>query len=135
MFGAKIQDYIARITAKTRPRAVIVCMIYFPLEAEFGQESWAAPQLKALGYNSYPDQLQAAIRAMYKIATKKIEVEGTQIVPCALYEVLDGKSKGGYTARVEPNHQGGRKMAERFVQLIDGILEPSRAEEPTPHDI
>ncbi|CAO2655005.1 Nn.00g117380.m01.CDS01 [Neocucurbitaria sp. VM-36] len=124
MFGTKIQDYITRVTAKTRPRAVIVCMIYFPLEAGLGQESWADVQLKALGYNSYPSQLQTAIRAMYEIATKKIKVEGTEIVPCALHEVLDGKDAKDYTARVEPNEEGGRKMAVKFVELFDRLLEP-----------
>jgi hypothetical protein len=134
MFGDKVQDYITRLTAKTKPRAVVVSMIYFPLEAQFGQQSWAEVQLKALGYNSYPTQLQTAIRAMYEIATKKIKVEGTQIVPCALHDVLDGKTPGDYTARVEPNHEGGRKMAVRFVELLENILEipntgPTRASE------
>ncbi|KAF1846455.1 uncharacterized protein K460DRAFT_431497 [Cucurbitaria berberidis CBS 394.84] len=122
MFGTKIRDYIIRLTAKTKPRAVIVCMIYFPLEWGLGQESWADVQLKALGYNSYPNQLQTAIRAMYEVATKEIKVEGTEIVPCALHEVLDGKDANDYTARVEPNEEGGRKMAIRFVELLDEIL-------------
>lgn len=121
MFGTQIQDYVVRLTSKTKPRAVIVCMIYFPLEAGLGQTSWADTQLKALGYNSNPGQLQTAIRAMYEIATKKIEVEGTRIVPCALHEVLDGKVVGDYTARVEPNEEGGRKMAVKFKELLDGI--------------
>ncbi|KAH7398595.1 hypothetical protein BKA66DRAFT_407840 [Pyrenochaeta sp. MPI-SDFR-AT-0127] len=121
MFGTQIQDYITRLTSVTKPRAVIVCMIYFPLEAGLGQESWADMQLKALGYNSFPGQLQTAIRAMYEFATKKIKVEGTEIVPCALHEVLDGKKVADYTARVEPNEEGGRKMAVRFLELLDGI--------------
>jgi hypothetical protein len=125
MFGTRVQDYVMRLTAKTKPRAVIVCMIYFPLEAQFGQKSWAEMQLKALGYNSFPGQLQAAIRAMYETATKKIKLEGTEIVPCALHEVLSGKTPGDYTARVEPNEEGGRKMAVRFVELLDGVLESS----------
>lgn len=122
LFGTKMEDYITRLTAVTKPRAVIVCMIYFPLEAQFGQQSWADVQLKALGYNIVPGQLQTAIKSMYEIATKKIKVEGTEIVPCALHEVLDGKTAGDYTARVEPNHAGGRKMASKFVELIDEIL-------------
>lgn len=123
MFGTKVQDYVTRLTAKTKPRAVIICMIYFPLEAEFKQKSWAETQLKALGYNSYPDQLQTAIRAMYEIATKQIKIEGIEIVPCALHEILDGKSPDDYTARVEPNDEGGRKMAVRFKELLNGILD------------
>jgi hypothetical protein len=124
MFGNKVEDYVTRLTSKTKPRAVIVCMIYFPLEARFGQTSWAEMQLKALGYNLFPEQLQTAIRAMYEIATKQIRVEGTSIVPCALHEVLDGKQIEDYTARVEPNHEGGRKMAVRFMELLEEFLEP-----------
>jgi hypothetical protein len=123
IFGAKVKDYITRITATTKPRVVIVCMIYFPLEAQFGQKSWADMQLKALGYNSHPEQLQTAIRAMYEKATKQIKIDGTEIVPCALHEVLDGKNADDYTARVEPNHEGGRKMAVRFMEVLDRVLE------------
>jgi hypothetical protein len=122
LFGTKIEDYITRMTATTKPRAVIVCMIYYPLEAQYKQQSWADVQLKALGYNTFPGRLQTTIRSMYKIATKKIRVDGTEIVPCALHEVLDGQTAGDYTARVEPNHEGGRKMAMRFMELVDGIL-------------
>ena len=50
---------------------------------------------------------------MYKIATKEIRVD----------EVLDGKSVSDYTARVEPNESGGKKMAVKFVELLDKILQ------------
>jgi hypothetical protein len=123
IFGTKVQDYVARLTANTKPRAVIVCMIYFPLEAQFEQKSWADKQLKVLGYNSYPKQLQTAIRTLYENATKQIKVDGTEVVPCALHEVLDGKIADDYTARVEPNHEGGRKMAMWFVELLDKLLD------------
>jgi hypothetical protein len=96
-------------------------MIYFPLESGLGQTSWADVQLKALGYNSWPGQLQAAIKALFETATRGIEVEGTEVVPCALHEVLDGRTVGDYTARVEPSEQGGKKMARKFVDLLDGI--------------
>ncbi|KAH8693452.1 hypothetical protein GQ44DRAFT_719550 [Phaeosphaeriaceae sp. PMI808] len=122
LFGAKIQEYVTRVTEKTKPRAVIVCMIYFPLEAGLGQKGWAEWQLKALGYNWYPGQLQAGIRAMYEMATKPILVEGTEIIPCALHEALDGKNKDEYTERVEPNDEGGRKMAIKFVELLADVF-------------
>ncbi|KAJ4311190.1 hypothetical protein N0V94_008065 [Neodidymelliopsis sp. IMI 364377] len=122
MFGPKIQDYVSRLTAKTKPRAVIICMIYFPLESGLGQQSWADMQLKALGYNTWPGQLQTAISTLYRIATRDIKVDGTQIIPCALHEVLDGKSAKDYTARVEPNEEGGNKMALKFFELLGGVL-------------
>jgi lysophospholipase L1-like esterase len=122
LFGTKIQDYVERVTSKTKPRAVIVSMIYFPLEWAPNQQSWANAQLKALRYDSYPEKLQMAIRQMYEIATKEIRIEGTEVLPCALYEVLDGKEKKDYTDRVEPSADGGRKMAEIFVGLLEGII-------------
>jgi hypothetical protein len=109
------------MTAKTKPRAVVVCMIYYPDE-EHTNKSWSDTQLMLLGYNWFPQQLQAAIRAMYRIATTQIKVEGTEIVPCALYEVLDGKHTEDYTERVEPNHEGGRKMAIRFAEMLNGLF-------------
>ncbi|KZM27134.1 uncharacterized protein EKO05_0009004 [Ascochyta rabiei] len=122
MFGPRIQDYVERLTAKARPRAVIICMIYFPLEWGLGQQSWADTQLKALGYNTWPGQLQTAISTLYRMATQNITVRGTEVVPCALHEVLDGKVASDYTARVEPNEEGGKKMARRFAELLNGIL-------------
>ncbi|KAH7395354.1 hypothetical protein DE146DRAFT_679082 [Phaeosphaeria sp. MPI-PUGE-AT-0046c] len=122
MFCDQVQEYVAKMTAKTKPRAVIVCMIYYPLEAQHGQSSWSDKQLTALRYDSDPGQLQAAIRAMYRIATCEIRVEGTRIVPCALYDVMDGKSGDDYTERVEPNEEGGRKMAMRFMESLDEVL-------------
>jgi hypothetical protein len=122
LFHAATESYVARLTSVTKPLAVIVCMIYFPLEREFEQASWADAQLKVLGYESDPGQLQEAIRKMFEMGTCKVRVEGTNVVPAALYEVMDGKRKEDYTARVEPSVNGGRKMAERFGKVIGGLL-------------
>lgn len=121
LFGSKIQDYVDRMTVKTRPRAVIICMIYYPLESGLGQQSWADMQLKALGYNTWPSQLQTAISTLYQTATRNIKVDGTEIIPCALHEVLGGKTVEDYTARVEPNEEGGKKMAYKFMDLLNDI--------------
>jgi hypothetical protein len=123
MFGAQTQTYISQLTSKQKPRAVIVCAIYYPLEASVStQSSWADGQLKMLGYGMYPGQLQAAIRQIYSSATAKIEVDGTTVVPCALYEVMDGKRESDYVARVEPSIEGGRKMAALLKGKVDEIL-------------
>lgn len=122
LFGLRVQDYITKLTAVTKPRAIIVCMIYYPLESGLGQKSWADYQLTALGYDKWPSKLQAAIRAMYRQATVEIRVDKSDVIPCALYEVLDGKVAGDYIERVEPSNDGGRKMAERFGQLLRGVI-------------
>ena len=122
LFGTQTENYINRLCPKTKPRAVVLCMIYFPLEAQYGQEGWADLPLKALGYSRNPGKLQTAIRQMYEMGTKRVKVEGTEVIPCALYESLDGTCKEDYVARVEPSSRGGRKMAEQLMTLIDKII-------------
>jgi hypothetical protein len=122
-FGKNMRSYIARMTEKQMPRAVIVCMIYFPLEAGArDQSSWADMPLRLLGYNSFPAQLQTAIRKIYETATKRIELPGTEVIPCPLFEVLDGKCSEDYSARVEPSVEGGRKIASQFNDLLGPLL-------------
>ncbi|KAF2277367.1 uncharacterized protein EI97DRAFT_432245 [Westerdykella ornata] len=122
MFKDKTENYISRMLEKQKPRAVIVCMIYYPLEADAGQTGWADMQLKALGYNMRPGQLQAAIKQIYESATKNIRIEGTQVLTYPLFEVLDPRDAKDFTARVEPSTEGGRKMAQRFSEMVTSIL-------------
>ncbi|KAF2807010.1 uncharacterized protein BDZ99DRAFT_89905 [Mytilinidion resinicola] len=123
LFGTQIQAYVEKLVERQKPRAVIICMIYFPLEQEFSsQNSWADRQLKLLGYSKDPKQLQAGIRSIFETAMKQIRVEGTGIIPCALYEVMDGKNADDYTERVEPSVQGGRKMAELLKRKLDSVV-------------
>jgi hypothetical protein len=123
MFKDQIQAYVARLVEKQKPRAVIVCMIYYPLEAAASkQNSWADFPLKLLGYNRSPERLQTAIQAIYEFATKKIEIKGTEVMPCALFEAMDGKNGDDYVARVEPSSNGGHKMALQLKELLDPLL-------------
>ena len=145
LFRDRVQAYVERMVEKTRPRAVLVCMIYFPLEtgvmgragakeakgpwekltqwsrSRSGREkAWADLPLAVLGYNFMPGRLQAAIRSMYEMATREVKVEGTQVIPVPLFEVLDGKREEEYVARVEPSIDGGRKLAE----FLEGVMRP-----------
>ena len=123
MFRDQTQVYIEKLTAKQKPRAIIVCAIYFPLEAGKSEDgSWADPQLKALGYGTYPGQLQAAIRQIFASATSTMKIEGTAVLPCALYEAMDGTDARDYVARVEPSIEGGRKMAMLLAEKIEKVL-------------
>jgi len=124
MFKDQTEAYISKIVAKQKPRAVIVCMIYFPLEAGLSKEKgWADPQLKALGYDWFPGQLRTLIMKMYELATKKVQIPGVKVVPCALYEAMDGKHGEDYTARVEPSAEGGRKMALKLKEIVESLIE------------
>ena len=123
LFKTQVESYLARLVAETKPRAVIVCTIYYPLEKQAAkQSSWADIPLRILGYNRSPRRLQTAITTMYEIATKKVQVPGVNIVPCALFETMDGKSPADYVERVEPSVEGGRKMATQLTELLQPLL-------------
>lgn len=116
MFGVRVESYIRQLTSKTKPRKILVCMIYYPDENQ--APSWANAALGALGYNHNPSKLQAMIRTMFKYATSTIRIPGTEVVPVPLYAVLDGGRSEDYVARVEPSASGGRKMAEYIWEVI-----------------
>lgn len=117
LFGTRVEKYIERLTAKTKPRKILVCMIYYLDET--ATSSWAGPALAALGYNKNPEKVQLVLRKFFSEATSKISIPGTQVIPVPLFNVLDGKSTRDYIARVEPSSTGGRKMAEYLLDIID----------------
>lgn len=126
MFKTQTETYIAKLVAKHKPRAVIACMIYYPLEAQPGlAPSWADTALGALGYNKRPEKLQAGIKQMYEQATRNIRIEGVPVKACPLFEVMDGKNTADYEERVEPSVEGGRKMADLLGRFIDEIIQES----------
>ena len=116
LFGTRIRHYIEQLTSKTKPKRVLICMIYY-LD-EMPTPSWAGMALKALGYDEDPERLQYLIRKMYVEAISKIEIPGTTVIPVPLFDVLDGKNSGDYVDRVEPSSQGGRKMANYLLDII-----------------
>ncbi|KAH0596867.1 hypothetical protein MHUMG1_05175 [Metarhizium humberi] len=124
MFKTQVEKYVAKLVEQHKPRAVVVCMIYFPLEAQAAkQKSWADVSLGALGYNRWPGRLQAAITKMYELATQKVQIPGVSVIPVALFEALDGKRGGDYVERVEPSVEGGRKIASQLAAVINPLLE------------
>ena len=119
LFGKRVEHYIRALTSKTKPKKILVCMIYFPDESR--SPSWAGAALSALNYNSNPDKLQSIIKRVFEEATSQIKVPGVdEIIPVPLFNVLNGKNPDDYVARVEPSSLGGRKMAS---YLLDAIFE------------
>eukprot|EP00940_MAST-03C_sp_MAST-3C-sp2_P000397 g397.t1 len=116
LFRTRIKAYIERMVSKTKPKNVVVCMIYYPDERATG--SWADCALSLLGYNRNPSKLQLLIRKMFEEATRRIDITGTRVIPVALYDALDGKQTGDYVARVEPSETGGEKMAKLIYERI-----------------
>ena len=51
-------------------------------------------------------------------ATQAIQLEGVEVLPLPLYNVLDGKNSDDYEQRVEPSVQGGQKMARAIMDCI-----------------
>eukprot|EP00163_Fabomonas_tropica_P021489 TRINITY_DN3755_c0_g1_i1.p1 TRINITY_DN3755_c0_g1~~TRINITY_DN3755_c0_g1_i1.p1 ORF type:complete len:289 (+),score=19.15 TRINITY_DN3755_c0_g1_i1:56-922(+) len=62
MFKRDIEAYLTKLTEKTKPKLVVVCMIYFLDEQATG--GWADGVLRKLQYDSNPGKLQAAIQAV-----------------------------------------------------------------------
>lgn len=154
LFGVRVQKYIEAITAKTKPKKILVCMIYF-LDEDSMSPSWAGPALGAMGYNRNPAKLQSLIVKAFEEATwyvvvvftvllfsqyqkllvsfsylfffhflylqnhSRINIKGTQVIPVPLFRSLDGKNPSDYVARVEPSAQGGRKMADFLLDIIE----------------
>ena len=116
LFGTRVQHYIEQLTAKTKPRKILVCMIYYPDENP--TPSWANGALGALNYNKNPVKVQLLIRKAFEEATSKIKIEGSQVIPVPLFNVLDGKRSEDYVARVEPSALGGERMAEFLLDHI-----------------
>lgn len=119
LFGTRVEKYIERLTAKNKPKKILVCMIYY-LDERTTPGSWAGPALSVLGYNDNPEKLQLVIRKLFTEATCKISIPGTEVIPVPLFNALDGKTPNDYVARVEPSSQGGRKVAEYLLDVIEG---------------
>ena len=117
LFGFRVENYIRKLTRRSKPKQILVCMIYYP--DEHNTPSWANTALGALGYNKDPAKLQAMIRKTFVEATSNIKIDGSTVIPVPLFHVLDGKTPSDFVARVEPSAEGGRKMAEYFLDIIE----------------
>ncbi len=114
MFRDQIKEYIMKLIGNKRPHKIIVCMIYYPDEKSTG--SWADRVLGYLGYNEDPVKLQAVIEQLFIHATKDIIIPNCQVIPFAMYKILNGKNTSDYVQRVEPSEAGGKKLSRAFVK-------------------
>lgn len=60
LFGATTARFVGRVVERTKPKAVVVCMLYYLDEVPGG--SWADGTLRTLGYDTDPSKLQAIMR-------------------------------------------------------------------------
>lgn len=116
MFKTQIESYLKNLCEKSKAKKILVCMIYYPHEMSGG---WADYVLNKLNYDSNPKILQTMISSIFEHATKEIRIEGVEIIPIPLFEILDSSPESiDYVARVEPSQEGGVKMAEYFYKKI-----------------
>mmetsp|Transcript_36167 Transcript_36167/g.56655 ORF Transcript_36167/g.56655 Transcript_36167/m.56655 type:complete len:173 (-) Transcript_36167:36-554(-) len=133
MFSVRAGNFISYLVEKKKPKAVIVCMIYYPCE---GGEGWADAVLEKLQYEQNPKKLQKAIDLCYKHGTRKVVIPGYNtsnksswwgggnkeeqglIIPVALSDCLDSKNEAHYDKRVEPSVLGGKRMAQHFFNKL-----------------
>lgn len=116
LFKNRVGTYVRNMVSKQKPKKIIICMIYFLDEAKTG--GWADCPLACMLYNHDPNRLQTMIRKTFELATKRIRVEGTEVVAFPLFEVLDGKTTEDYIQRVEPSPQGGQKMGAALAAAV-----------------
>jgi hypothetical protein len=112
MFRTDMERYIAALTRVTKPRTVVVCMLYHPCVRRGAERGWADSVLRLLGYDGAPRRLQRVIEGIYEEGVRKVEVDGVEkVLPIALYDVMDGTDEKLYEARVEPSEKGANAIA------------------------
>ncbi|OLQ00352.1 hypothetical protein AK812_SmicGene17009 [Symbiodinium microadriaticum] len=139
LFRFQVQCYADRLTQRTRPAKIGVCMIY-NLDERNG-ESWANMALCILCYTCFPSMLQRRMRLVFELATCRIQVPGSEVVPIALADALDGCCTEDYHQRVEPSVIGGQKMLCRALsyacsgsktRLLNEVVRALRRCPPSP---
>lgn len=121
LFGHRVENYVRRMLNGKRPARVLICMIYY-LDVH-GRGSWADCFLSAMCYDCAPSRLQAAIKQVFELATKRIRIPGVEVVAVPLFEALDGSDSRDYVQRVEPSPQGGLKLAKLLLETLYGAEE------------
>ena len=116
LFKDVMTEYIEKLCEKTKPKRVVVSCIYFPDETRSG--GWADRVLSALSYFSNPAKLQGAIASIFRKAICQIRIPNVEIVPFAMFSVMDGKDSSMYCAGVEPSAKGNRLLAEKYYDAI-----------------
>jgi len=116
LFKDHVRTYIEKLIAVKKPKKILVCMIYFPSEKRV--PSWANLSLSAMRYGSHPEKVQSAIRHLFEEGTCNIEIDGVEIVPVPLFQLLDPQNSDHFEQRVEPSVKGGHAMSCGILDLI-----------------
>jgi len=68
IMSVRVEKYIEKLTMETRPKKILVCMIYYLDENQ--TPSWAGGALRFMGYNKNPSKLQMIIRKLFIESTR-----------------------------------------------------------------
>jgi len=125
LFKTETSAFVEKLTARCKPRCVVLCMLYYLDEASPAGGSWADRTLSILRYNQDPSKLQLVTRRIFECATSQARPDGvSNVIALPWYSVLDGKDTADYVQRVEPSSRGGEKMASLLCTALEakGIL-------------
>ena len=125
LFGERTERYLNRLTQHRKPKAVVVCGLYFPQEyAKGAPASWADLVLSLTLYNRNPKHLQEALKVACRLGTRSVKVKGTRTRHAPLYLALDpAPDSQDFTQRVEPSAWGSGKLAS----YLGGVLQRTLA--------
>ena len=108
LFKHQVQLYLKKVTKKRKPKKIGVCCIYY-LD-EVNGDSWANCALFCLCYCVCPSVLQYRIKRIFELATSDIRLDGTEVIPIALFDALDGKSTNDYVSVSNRVYLEGRNL-------------------------
>jgi len=121
IFKDKTQAYIELLTSKTRPKRVVISMVYY-LDENADFQGWASNTFSIVGASAASrldlNKLRLIVKSVYKLATCQIKIPGIEIIPCPLFDVLDGKDSRDYACFTQPSIQGSGKIARKYIQVL-----------------
>ena len=115
-FRNGIEAYVRRLISETPPRAIVICMLYYPDEAV--GNGWASPLLTRFGYKKSPVKIQCIIRMLYQALSSHFHFPGSTTVTVPFYHALDGTDSRDYVQAVEPSIEGGKKLAAQLLHKL-----------------
>lgn len=123
LFGPQLRGYLAALTEKATPFAILPCVIYYP-DTNKESPSWANKVLQLIGYNKEPQTVKSIIDRVFQEAKLSLtEVKAVHTVPVALSEAMDGSRSEDYVARVEPSSSGASRIASLLCQKINELAQ------------
>ncbi len=111
LFHDELKIYIDKICCHQKPCQIILCSYYYPCINGTG---WADKMLKLAGYEKYPKKIQN----LFNIVSNDILPNSSEITRIDLSTILSPEDETDYISRVEPSVTGGKKISQRFCDIM-----------------